>query len=78
MKLYIGNYWVPFPSSEYGGMWAVAAENNEQAIELLEKQCGSWEEDYLHLIREAVESATVFELDAAGEYQSGIVDTFFT
>jgi hypothetical protein len=35
MNLYIGDYWAPFPSSEYGGTWSVIAENVDQCIDIL-------------------------------------------
>ena len=33
--LYIVDYWVPFPQSEYGGTISVIAENEEEAFTLL-------------------------------------------
>ena len=32
MKMYIGRYWVPFPRSEYGGMWSVIANNQDECV----------------------------------------------
>ena len=34
--LYIVEYWVPFPQSEYGGIINVIAENDSEAFELLD------------------------------------------
>lgn len=81
MNLYIGNYWCPFPRSEYGGVWIVQAENEEQAIELLQKNSGSWNKEYNHLITDCVAEAEVFTLDASKMSLSDaprIVKTFFT
>ena len=77
MKLYVGIYWVPFPSSEYGGTWVVTANSDEEAIKLLESD-RSWISDYNHLIPEAVAKARVFYLDHVHDHSSEIVDTFFT
>jgi hypothetical protein len=44
MNLYIGDYWAPFPSSEYGGIWVVMAENEEQVIDILEGT--SYDDEY--------------------------------
>ena len=44
MNIYIGNYWVPFPRSEYGGTWTVIAENEAQVVELLKE--GSYEDEF--------------------------------
>lgn len=30
MNLYTVDYWVPFPTSEYGGLYIIAAENEEE------------------------------------------------
>ena len=34
-SLYIVDYWVPFPSSEYGGVVSLIAENDTEAFEIL-------------------------------------------
>ncbi len=75
MNLYVGDYWVPFPSSEYGGMWVVIAENVEQCIDFLR---GTGYDEYESDIRDAVAEAKCFELNPEREYEPGIVDTFFT
>ena len=33
--LFIVNHFVPFPASEYGGVWNVIAENNEECYDLI-------------------------------------------
>jgi hypothetical protein len=76
MNLYVGNFWVPFPSSEYGGTWSVVAENVDQCIDILESI--KYYEDYDSLIPDAVAKATCFELNPEKNYTPGVVDTFFT
>lgn len=78
MKLYVGNYWVPFPSSEYGGSWSVVAKDTEEAIKLLTENENIFYEHFVHLIPEAVAEARCFVLDPEVEYKSEIIDTFFT
>lgn len=34
-NLYLVDYWVPFPSSEYGGMVAVVAEDDHECHDVL-------------------------------------------
>jgi hypothetical protein len=34
MNLYVVDYWVPFPASEYGGLYVIAAENEEQVKQI--------------------------------------------
>jgi hypothetical protein len=78
MKLYVGEYWCPFPRSEYGGVWVVTAYNDQQVIDLLTKNCGSWDEEYKHLINGSVAKARVFYLDRVHDHSVEIVKTFFT
>jgi hypothetical protein len=78
MKLYVGEYWVPFPSSEYGGLWVVVAENEEQVCEMLLKQHGYYDGEYDDLIAKAVSKARVFYLDHVHNHSAEIVDVFFT
>lgn len=74
MNLYLVSYWVPFPSSEYGGVYAVVAENDTQCINLLMEE--NHEQEYNHLIANAVNEAQVFEL--VGDQQPRIVYDFTT
>jgi hypothetical protein len=80
MFLYVGKYWVPFPSSEYGGSWVVMAESEEQCISLLTETYTDEDWDYPNLIPDAVKKAQVFQLDesVASNQNPRIVDTFFT
>jgi hypothetical protein len=77
MFLYIGDYWVPFPSSEYGGNWVVMAENEEQCIDLLLEVC--YRDEYHYLIPNVVQSAKVFQLDdSVVRDEPHVVEYFFT
>lgn len=76
MKIFIGNYWVPFPSSEYGGNWTIIAKDEAEAIELLTANYGEFDSEYEYLIPDAVANAESFEL--AGDHVARVVDTFFT
>ena len=73
--LYVVEYWVPFPSSEYGGLITLIAENDTEALELLSDE-ESFHEDYGHLIMEKIITATKLEL--ADDYESGIIEAFCT
>ncbi len=76
MNLYVGDYWVPFPSSEYGGTWVVIAENVEQCIDFLRGT--GYDDEYESSIPAAVAKASCYELNPEREYEPGIVDSFFT
>lgn len=74
--LYLVDYWVPFPSSEYGGVISVIGENDNEVHDLLL----DWREDYNsqfdNRIMERVVNAHTFAL--AENEESRIVDTFTT
>jgi hypothetical protein len=74
--LYLVDYWVPFPASEYGGLVSVVADDDNECHDLLL----DWREDYLSeydsRIMERVVNATKFSLLEMQE--SRIVDNFTT
>lgn len=74
--LYLVDYWVPFPSSEYGGVISVIAENDEECHDLLRDGNISHDSVYDNKIMERVINATRFAL--ADEEESRIVDSFTT
>jgi len=81
MNIYIVKYWLPFPSSEYGGLEIVIASSEEECIHLLRKRVDSYsmEEypDYLNRITETVKQAKRFALaDYKGDPQ--VVAGFYT
>lgn len=40
--LYLVGYWVPFPSSEYGGLQCVLARTKEEAKEVIKEDSGDY------------------------------------
>ena len=74
-SLYIVDYWVPFPSSEYGGVINLIAENDTEAFTILADE-QTYDDEYNHLIMQNVVSAQKFLLHE--EYESGIIDSFTT
>jgi len=74
-SLYIVDYWVPFPSSEYGGVVSLIAENDTEAFELLANEEG-FDDRYQSLIMPNVVKAQKFAL--VDEYESGVIDAFTT
>ena len=73
--LYVIDYWVPFPRSEYGGIVNVIASNDQECFELLSKE-ESFPEDYGYLIMENVINATKLRL--TDDYESDIIEAFIT
>ena len=75
--IYILDYWVPFPSTEYGGLVTLIAENDQEAFDILaaEEQL-DYENAHIDKLMPNIINATKLEL--ADEYESGIIDAFIT
>lgn len=73
MKIYTGDFWVPFPHSEYGGIWSAIAENDAQCIKLLITYHPS---KFDNRIEAAVRKAKKYELTES--VQAQIVQFFGT
>jgi succinate dehydrogenase flavin-adding protein (antitoxin of CptAB toxin-antitoxin module) len=73
--LYIVDYWVPFPSSEYGGLINLIASNDTEAFDLLSSE-EQFDNQYTDRIMERVVNAQKFALQ--DEYESGLLEAFTT
>ena len=75
--LYVVDHYVPFPSSEYGGLWNVIAQDDDECFDLITAHDdGDFNEKYYSNLRENIIKSRVFEL--AGANESGIVEEFTT
>jgi hypothetical protein len=74
--LYLVDYWVPFPSSEYGGLITLVAEDDIECHRVLLNWRDECDSKYDNLIMEKVTLARCFAL--AKDEESGIVETFTT
>ena len=74
-SLYIVDYWVPFPSSEYGGVINVIAENDIECHDIL-RDSDDYDDRYESKIMERVVAAPRFAL--VDEEESRIVESFTT
>jgi hypothetical protein len=74
--LYLTDFWVPFPTSEYSGLIAVIGTDDNEVHDILLK----WRDDYLDkydgLIMQAVVDAPRFAL--VDEETSRVVEEFTT
>ncbi|MGL4568528.1 MAG: hypothetical protein ACRCU6_08405 [Fusobacteriaceae bacterium] len=73
MKIYIIDYWVEFPSSEYGGVVTVIAEDDKQCYDVI-----YFNKESEKNVRDAISRAKKFNLDPNGNYEAGVVDSFLT
>ena len=75
--LYIVDHYVPFPSSEYGGLWNVVAEDDDECFDLISAEDnGGFYEQYYTDLKENVLNARVYQL--AEDAESGVVESFTT
>lgn len=65
-KLYVVQDWLPFPSSEYGGIRVIVAETDEEVVQLILATVREWDAEqypnHTKLIREVVSTADVMDL----------------
>ncbi len=73
--LYIVDYWVPFPSSEYGGLINLIASSDTEAFQILSEE-DQFDDRYTDRIMERVVNAQKFALQ--DDYESGILEAFTT
>jgi hypothetical protein len=74
--LYIVDHYVPFPSSECGGIWNVIAQTDDECFDLITDDDSNFYEMHYSRLRENILNARKFAL--ATEETSRIVDSFTT
>jgi hypothetical protein len=74
--LYIVEHWVPFPSSEYGGVWNVIAQSDEECYDLIVEDDGEFNTQYYPKLHENIMKASKYGL--VDELESKVVDSFLT
>ena len=52
--LYIVDHFVPFPQSEYGGLWNVIAEDDNECFDLITEQDNDLNLQYYQKLRENI------------------------
>ena len=75
--LYIVDHYIPFPSSEYGGVWNVIAQNDDECFDLISAEDNdNYYEQYYSRLRENILNAQKFAL--ANDESSRVVESFTT
>ena len=75
--LYVVDHYVPFPSSEYGGIWNVIAQDDDECFDLIAAQdAEGFNQQYYSNLRENILKSRAFEL--ARSVDSGVVEEFTT
>jgi len=75
-RLYIVEHFVPFPSSEYGGLWNVVAETDEEVYDLIVEDDGELNTQHYGKLRENIMKSSKYSL--VDEVESKVVDSFLT
>ena len=75
--LYIVQHYVPFPTSEYGGLWNVIAKDDDECFDLISAEDdGNFYEKYYTDLRENILNSQTFAL--AEDVDSAVVESFTT
>ena len=74
---YIVDHYVPFPSSEYGGIWNVIAEDDDECFDLITgTDDGDFNSKYYGNLRENILKSRTYALSE--DLKSQIVEEFTT
>ena len=74
--LYIVDHFANFPRSEYGGIWNVIAEDDDECFDLIKDYDDGDNEEFYVNLREKVVNARTYPL--AEDVESVVVESFTT
>ena len=69
-------HFLPFPISEYSGIWNVIAKGDNECFDLIVAEDGNQYSEYYNKLRENVIKAQKFALK--DDYQSSVIEAFLT
>jgi len=67
---------LPFPISEYSGIWNVIAKDDNECFDLIVAEDGNQYSEHYNKLRENVIKAQRFSL--VDEYESSVIEAFLT
>jgi len=67
---------LPFPISEYSGIWNVIANDDNECFDLIVAEDGNQYSEHYNKLRENVIKAQRFSL--VDEYESSVIEAFLT
>lgn len=73
---YIVDHFCPFPTSEYGGLWNVIAENDEECFDLITSADEEFHRQHYGTLRKHIQDARVYLLGE--DVESRVVESFTT
>ena len=62
MNLYIVDHFIPFPQSEYGGVWNVLASNDEECFDLITAEDANSFPEYYGQLRSNIAKSAKYEV----------------
>ena len=74
--MYVVDHFIPFPASEYGGIWNVIAESDDECFDLITQDDDGLNQQYYNRLRENVMKAPTYAI--AENLESCIVEQFTT
>jgi hypothetical protein len=74
--LYLVEHFLPFPISEYSGIWNVIAKGDNECFDLIVAEDGNQYSEHYNKLRENVIKAQKFALK--DDYQSSVIEAFLT
>lgn len=77
--LYVVNHYVPFPQSEYGGLWNVIAENDDECFDFIVDfdDPDGYNQQFYNRLKEHIVDAYKFAL-ANDDEETRVVESFTT
>jgi len=75
-NLFIVDHFCPFPTSEYGGLWNVIAEDAEECFDLIVSEDNDMYPEYYGKLRENIKKADKYTI--LEEVESKVVSSFLT
>ena len=75
-RLYVVEHFVPFPTSEYGGLWNVIAGTDEEVYDLIVEDDNQLNTQHYGKLRENIMKASKYSL--VDELESKVVESFLT
>jgi hypothetical protein len=76
--IYIVDHFVPFPQSEYGGIWNVIAENDDECFDLITEQDDDEYPEFYGKLRENIVKSPKYKVIDDNSLQSEVISSFLT
>ena len=76
--LYIVDHFVPFPQSEYGGLWNVIAEDDNECFDLITEQDDDLNLQYYQKLRENIVKSPKYKVIDDNSVASEVITSFLT